>query len=280
MRFGFQVSIAGGLDGALAQATERRCQTIQIFSRNPRGWGDPRKLPQDEIEGFLRGMEDLDIHPLILHTPYLVNLASPDVDLYNRSIDIVYQEIERARLLGAPYLVLHMGNHKGDGEAIGLERFMVAIDRVMEDTDRVMILLENMAGQGSELGYELGHLRSVIEAVGVKGRVGVCLDLCHAYQAGYEIATREGLDHFLHLFDEVVGLELLKVLHLSDSKSECGSRVDRHQHIAKGKIGEDGFKVIVNHPLLVEKPAILETPIDTPYDDEVNMTKIRSLVDS
>lgn len=161
---------------------------------------------------------------------------------------------------------------------MGLERMKAAINMVMEKTQGVMILLENMAGEGSELGYKLSHLADLIHGVSIEGRLGVCLDLCHAYQAGYEITTKDGLDQFLHLFNKTIGLEHLKVIHLSDSKDGCGSRIDRHQHIGKGKIGEDGFRLIVNHPIFVNKPAILETPIHTPYDDHSNITKIRSLI--
>jgi deoxyribonuclease-4 len=279
MRFGFQLSIASGFNGVLAQASERGCETIQIFTRNPRGWKNPKEYSQEEIEQFLRGLELQGIFPLILHVPYVVNLASPKTDLYERSIEIVCEELKRAKLLHAPYVIVHMGNHKGLGERLGLERFRMALSIVMERTERGMVLLENMAGQGSELGYDLSHLSYVIETTERKERIGVCLDLAHAYQAGYELSSKEGLERFLQLFDEVVGLSYLKVLHLSDSKTRCGSRRDRHQHIGEGKIGEDGFRVIVNHPLLKDKPAILETPIHSPYDDEMNMAKIRGLVE-
>lgn len=273
-----QISIAGGLRRVVERATARGCETIQIFSRNPRSWQAAKEFLPLELKELKDGLVLAEIEPLILHLPYLPNLASPEEGLYERSIAILREELLMARVLGSPYVVVHMGSHKGEGEGPGLQRLTRAINTVLKGQDSVMILLENMSGQGSELGYALEHLRVVIEGTRFPQRIGACLDLCHAYQAGFDVATRRGLDKTLKIFDELLGLDRLRLLHASDSKAEQGSHLDRHEHIGKGFIGEAGFEVIVNHPVLMNKPVILETPVRSPYDDQINLACIRRLV--
>lgn len=282
MRFGVHVSIAGGLAKIVERATARSCETIQIFTRNPRGWQAPKELAPSEVKELGNGLALAEIEPLVVHLPYLVNLASPEQDLHERSIEVVSEDLLRAKILGSPYVVVHMGNHKGAGEEIGLKRVVQAINAAVEgskrETGSVTILLENMSGQGSELGYDFEHLKVVVEEVRFPERVGICLDLCHAYQAGHDVATQKGLDKTLKTFDELIGLDRLQILHASDSKAPLGSHLDQHEHIGEGFIKEKGFGVIVNHPLLRNKPVILETPIMGPYDDQRNLTTIRRLV--
>jgi len=278
LRFGVHISITGGLTQVVKRATERGCETIQIFTRNPRGWSPPKEFSSTEVKELKKGLSLAEIDPLIIHLPYLPNLASPEEELYEKSIAVLLNDLHQAKILGSPYVVIHMGSHKEVGEEVGFNQITLAINIVQEEQDEsVMILLENASGQGSELGYDLLHLKRVIEKVKFPERIGVCFDLCHAYQAGYDVATQNGLSRTLKIFDDLIGLDKLHVLHGSDSKTPLGSRSDRHEHIGEGLIGEEGFRIIVNHPLLKDKPMILETPTLSLENDQKNLSTIRNL---
>lgn len=276
MRLGVHVSIAGKLSDAVDRAEALGCQTMQIFSRNPRGW-KLKKVSAKEIEAFKRRREEADIRPLVVHIPYLVNLASPDRALYKRSIEYYIEDIKYADAIGADYFVTHMGSHKGSGERFGLKKLGEALKAVIKKTKpQLQILLEITAGSGNWLGYKFEHLRDVIKRV--KGlKLGVCFDTAHAFEAGYDIRTKKALGSTLKAFDVIVGLDRLKVIHINDSKSSLGSRKDRHENIGQGNIGLSGFRGVVNHPALKGLPFILETPKMEFGDDKNNMDIVRGL---
>ncbi|MEO0116219.1 MAG: deoxyribonuclease IV [candidate division WOR-3 bacterium] len=280
MRFGFHISIGGGLSKVLERAQKRSCQTIQIFSRNPRGWRYT-KLDLKEVEIFKKDMVENDIYPIFVHMPYLPNLATKAKTLFQKSVSSLIAELERCEIMGIPFLIMHVGKRMGATEEEGLRRVAEGINEALAKVkNKVILLLENTAGMGSEIGYKFEQIQKIIELVEEKNRVGVVLDTAHAFEAGYELRTKEGLDNTLREFDQIIGLKKLYCLHLNDSKTDYASRVDRHWHIGKGKIGLEGFRLIVNHPLLKHLPGIMETPRDDTKLDLMNMKVIKGLVES
>lgn len=279
MKVGVHISIAGGFENIIQRAKERQCNTIQIFSRNPRGWTVPKLTASSEkTEKFKENLIVYDISPLIIHLPYLPNLASPKEELYLKSIDFLISDLKQAEVLEAPYLIVHMGSHGGVGEEIGLENISRAINIAFAQVDnQVMLLLENTAGEKNELGYNFEHIKEVMEKVDLKNRVGLCFDTAHAFEAGYDISTSEGLEKTLDIVHQGIGTGKIKVLHINDSKTPYASHIDRHTHIGEGFIGHEGFKNIINHPKLKDLPMILETPIHDPEDDWKNIKTLRNL---
>lgn len=278
MLLGVQVSIEGKIHEACARAARLGCNTMQIFSRNPQRWRDDF-LKAEEIEEFKEKRREAGIGPVFVHIPYLINLASPNPKLYNASIEAYIEDILEAHTLGVEYIVTHMGSHKQTSEQAGLERLTRALDTIIQKTNaaKTGILLENTAGSGSWLGYKFSHQKKVIDGLKDKARVGLCLDTAHAYLAGYDIATAEGLEGMLQEMQKLVGLGLLKMIHLNDAKDKLGSLHDRHEHIGKGKIGMEGMRRIINHPELRDVPFILETPKKTEEEDAMNLNTVRSL---
>jgi deoxyribonuclease-4 len=280
MRLGVHVPIAGGLDKALAWATRCGCTTIQIFSRSPRG-GPPPKWSEEAVERFDRERRRAGIEPLTIHGPYIINLASPVPAMWNQSVGLCREEYARAVRLAADYLVTHVGSHRGEGEAAGIQRVAQALNRTLDGTTaNVMILLENTAGSGQGIGYQFEQLAAIRDAVLANDRVGICLDTAHLFAAGYPIQTADGLEEVIAAFDRAVGLAHLRLIHLNDSKVPFGSRVDRHWHIGKGHIGLEAFRRLVNHPALREIPFILETPKNTDVEDRRNLSTVRRLARS
>lgn len=289
MRFGFHVSIAGGLSRSIEEARRLKCETIQIFSRNPQGW-QLKQLDTQEVERFRQGVKGLALSPVIIHLPYLPNLASEDEGLYQKSITALVLDIVRAVQLGVQYVVTHMGRPRQASAAEAVRRMIHGINQAWNEAENHLgskaifgpasprLLLENTAGMGKGFGGRFEHLQAVIAGVDAPGRLGVVLDTAHMFEAGYDIRTQQGLDQALRDFDIRVGLQRLRLLHLSDSKTGLGSHVDRHWHIGRGEIGLEGFRRIVNHPLLAHLPAILETPKTGPRADADNMRTVRSLV--
>ena len=279
MRFGFHISIAGGFSKVTKRALDKQCQSIQFFSRNPRGWVYT-PLDMAEVNSFTASVSRASIHPIFIHMPYLPNLASPETKLWKRSVQELCADLKRAEQLQASYVIAHIG-HRGDQtEERACDRVSQAIDRAFEAVpNAVRLLLENTAGQGTEIGYRLNHLQRIIAESGHGNRLGVCLDVAHAFAAGYDVSTKRGLEETLQEFEQCIGLGKLCLLHLNDSKARLGSRVDRHWHIGKGCIGIDGFRRIVNHPALRSLPGIMETPRETDREDLMNMKVIKSLVE-
>lgn len=277
MRLGVHVPVSGKIYEAFDWAKQLGCNTMQIFSRNPRQWRHTTLEPEDIAE-FKKRRKKTGISPVFIHIPYTINLASPDNSLYKNSIAVYIEDINEAGLLGADYIVTHMGSHKQQGEEWGLKRFAKGLNTILDNTDAdVDMLLENTSGSGSWLGYDFSHHQRILSLVKKPHRIGLCLDTCHAYTAGYDLASEEGLKITLEEIDYYVGLENLKLIHLNDSKDKLASRRDRHEDIGKGKIGKAGFRRIVHHPKLKNVPFILETPKQNQADDTRNLKVVRSL---
>jgi deoxyribonuclease-4 len=278
MLLGVQVSAAGKIYDTFQRAGELGCNTMQFFSRNPQQWRQA-KLALEDITEFRRRKSLYKIAPLFAHIPYLVNLASPNPRLYKASIQAYIEDIQEAQLLGVDYIVTHMGSHKETTEPGGLKRLARALNRIIAATQQtsVGILLENTAGAGSWLGYKFSHHRRVLQRLHNLSRVGLCLDTAHAYLAGYDLATKDGLEKLLEEIDKQVGLRLLKLIHLNDAKDKLGSHHDRHEHIGRGNIGQEGMARIINHPRLRNLAFILETPKKNRGDDAMNLKIVRKL---
>ena len=254
------------------------CETFQFFPRNPRKWRR-HKLKKEDIDEFRLRRKQLDISPVFVHVPYPSNLASPINLLYRGSIKSYIEDIQEIDLLGVEYMVTHMGSHKKTGEAKGIKRITKALNIILDKTKKtnVTILLENTSGSGSWLGYKFQHQKEIIDGLEDKKRIGLCFDTCHAFSAGYDFTTKQGLEDTLGEIDQLIGLEKLKLLHLNDTKDKCGSKKDRHEHIGKGFIGKEGFRMLINHPKLRDLAMILETPRDSEDDELNNLKTIRSL---
>ncbi len=277
MKVGVHVSIAGKIYSAVDRAKDLGCDTFQIFSRSPRSWAT-KKLEKSEAEEFCKRRKATKIGPVIVHIPYLINLASPIESLYQRSISAYIEDIKRAEQLSAEYFVTHIGNHKGKGENYGISRIIRALNQIIGQTEpHLKILLENTAGGGTVLGYNFEQIAMIIKGVRENAHFGLCLDTAHAYGAGYDIATKRGLDETLKKIDELIGIEKLFLIHANDSKAPLSSHVDRHEDIGRGKIGKKGFTLVVNHPTLHKLPFILETPKKRPNEDIENLKAIRAL---
>ncbi len=280
MRLGAHESIAGGLHRAFDRALSVGCETVQVFVKSNRSWA-VKPLTEEEVARFKAKAADTGIHPVVGHTSYLLNLASPDENLWQRSLDTLIVELERCETLGIPCLVLHPGSHVGTGEEAGLARVAEALGRVHAATEgfRARILLETTAGQGTNLGYRFEHLAWLLENTPQGERLGVCLDTCHIFAAGYELRTAEGYAATMAAFARIVGLDRLGAVHLNDSKGGLGSKKDRHEHIGQGRIGLEGFRLVLNDPRLAHLPGLLETPkSDDLHEDRENLAVLRSLV--
>ena len=279
MRLGAHESIAGGLYRAFDRAQSVGCETVQIFVKSNRSWA-VKSLTEEEIARFKERAAETGIHPVVAHTSYLLNLGTPDEKLWHRSLETLIIELERCEALEVPYLVLHPGSHVGTGEEAGLARVAEALGKVHAATPgfRAQILLETTAGQGTNLGYRFEHLAWLLENTPQGDRLGVCLDTCHVFAAGYELRTEEGYEATMAAFDRTVGLERLRAVHLNDSKGDLGSHKDRHEHIGKGHIGLEGFRNVLNDPRLAGLPGLLETPkSDDLHEDAENLAVLRSL---
>ncbi|MGZ3614105.1 MAG: deoxyribonuclease IV, partial [Thermodesulfobacteriota bacterium] len=248
MRFGFHVSIAGGFSKVAERARVRSCETIQFFSRNPRGW-KYSPLNKNEVEEFRSSVRSAGFSPMFLHMPYLPNIAFSRSKFYKPSIQSLVIDLRRAERLGAQFLIIHIGHGMESSEEEAIEAVSQGINRAFEKVkNAVTLLMENTAGQGTEIGYKFDQIKKIIEGVEEDGRLGVCLDTAHTIEAGYDISKKEGLEKTLEQFDKTVGLKRLHLLHLNDSKTPLGSRRDRHWHIGEGYIGREGFRTLINHP--------------------------------
>ena len=276
VKVGVHVSIAGSLDLAVDRAKDAGCDVFQMFSRNPRGWAS-KPLTDDDANLFRSKVKTTGIIP-VDHMPYLPNLASPKPEIYEKSVATLTAELDRCSRLKIPYLVTHLGHHLGDGIAGGRMRVIKAISSALSGSDNeVMLLLENTAGEKNSVGSSFEHIRAIMDELPFPGRIGICFDTCHAFAAGYELRTMEGLDETLAQFDRQVGIKNLKVIHLNDTKGDRGSGLDRHEHIGLGFIGEDGFRRILHHKVFAALPLVCETPVDDRRDDRGNIAKVREL---
>jgi len=279
MILGVHVSGSGKIYQAFDTAQALGCDTMQIFSRSPQNWRNGVHLKPEDIVEFRLRHKKTKINPVFIHISYLINLASPDRRLYNGSIQAYIEDIQEADELGADFIVTHMGSHKETSEDAGIKRLIAALNKILDETkgSKVGILLENTSGAGSWLGYRFYHQHKILKGLKEKSRVGLCLDTAHAYLAGYDLATKQGLDQMLDEIEEMVGLRLIKLIHLNDAAGELGCHHDRHDHIGKGHIGLAGMKRIINHPELKNIPMILETPKSTEDSDKENLALVRKL---
>ncbi|MCE5339314.1 MAG: deoxyribonuclease IV [Methanomicrobiaceae archaeon] len=275
---GCHVSIAGSIDLAVGRARERGCDMFQIFSRNPRGW-KAKDLDQGTADVFRAAVSASGIGPVVDHMPYLPNPASPDDGIYEKSVAALTGELRRCDLLGIPYLVTHLGHHRGAGTEAGQERVIAAINRALADAGEgsVMLLLENTAGEKNSVGSTFADLSRILGGIDAAERIGLCFDTCHAFAAGYDLRTAEGVEAAFGEVDDRIGLAHLRVVHLNDSKGDLGGGLDRHEHVGLGSIGEEGFRRILRHPGVRSLPLICETPVDERRDDAGNIAKVREL---
>ncbi len=277
---GAHMSIAGGMHKAFERGKRTGCRTIQIFLKNSNQWKAKALTEQDRIL-FQEAQKNSSIRPVLAHDSYLINLASPDSDLYRKSLNAFVEELKRASFLGVPYVILHPGSHTGSGIKAGIDRVARALTRALDLVGPpVTILLENTAGQGSNLGHRFEQLAAIMDRIRNADRVGVCLDTCHLFAAGYDIRTAEGYSATIQEFDRLIGAEKILAFHVNDSKKDLGSRVDRHFHIGKGFIGLDAFRFLVNDRRFATVPKILETPKGKGIrQDRKNLATLRALVD-
>jgi deoxyribonuclease-4 len=279
-RVGIHTSIAGDISGSLEIAHALGANALQIFSSSPRMWSrGPARIGEAEAARFRARRREFGLGPLVVHDNYLINLASPNPVLRTRSVQAFHQEIVRAIALGADYLVAHPGCCR-EGEKItainSIAQGLKQATRNLKLGDLV-ILLENTAGQGTSLGSRFEELKGILDAC-PDLPLGICIDTAHTFAAGWDLRTAAGLESALQAIDSTVGLDRVLVVHVNDSKTHLGSRVDRHEHIGKGKIGLEAFGRILNHPLLAGRAFLLETPIDKPGDDRRNVAALWKLL--
>jgi len=278
MRFGFHISIAGGFSQVVERAKVRDCETIQVFSRNPRGWKSAA-LDKNDVATFRKDLAEAGIWPVFVHLPYLPNLATRRTPFYDRSLRVLMEDLRRAERLSALYGIMHMGSRLGSSREEAVDTLAESINHAFGEVEnRTILLLENTSGGGTQIGSRFEEIGEVIQRVEDQSRIGICLDTAHAYGAGYDLSTRKGIDATLKKLDRFVSLEKLFLTHLNDTRVALGSQKDRHWHIGRGNIGLRGFRNIVNDPRLSHLPGIMETPRKNDEMDLKNMSVIRSLV--
>jgi len=277
---GAHMSIAGGVDKALLEGKRVDCDVIQIFTKSSRQWAF-QPYSEEEIQAFKQNQKETGIVTVIAHDSYLLNLGSPDESLRKKSIRAFIEEMERCETLAIPYLIAHPGAHLGAGEDVGIKTIGHSLDKVHTSCRgyKVKIALEITAGQGSNIGYRFEQIRNMIESTKENDRLRVCFDTEHAFAAGYDLRTKDGYEQTFGEFDETIGLKLLVAFHLNDSKKEFHSKVDRHEHIGKGHIGVEAFRMLLNDPRFWGIPMCLETPKGRDLkEDKENLGLLKSLV--
>lgn len=279
-KLGAHMSIAGGVQRAIERGASVGCQAIQIFLKSNVQWA-AKPYAAEEVRAFRDAQSASGIAPVFAHSCYLINLGATDATTYARSVAALVDEIRRADQLGVPFIVMHPGSHLGQGEAAGLRQVASALKKILKLTTgcAAKVALETTAGQGTNLGYRFEHLAEIIERADGNSRLAVCADTCHLFAAGYDIRTAKGGEKVFGELGRIVGFDRLVALHLNDSKGDFGSRLDRHEHIGKGKIGREGFRWIVNDARLRRLPMVLETPKGEDLkEDAANLRLLRSLI--
>ena len=278
VQIGAHVSISGSIANAITNASERECSAFQVFTSNPRGW-HAKDLTDDGITNYKNNLSQSNIDRLatVAHMPYLPNLSSPEISVYEKSIHTMIREVERCDKLGIPYLVTHLGSHKGTGEDKGIQRLVGALTKVAKTNKDVTILLENTAGQKNSVGSDFTQLAEIFFGLKPASRFGICIDTCHAFAAGYDLRNEKNVKDVFEKFDSEIGLKHIKIIHLNDSKGELGCHLDRHEHIGLGHIGEAGLSQVVKLANKNKIPIILETPIDERRTDFENIRKAKDL---
>jgi deoxyribonuclease-4 len=279
MLLGAHVKASGGVWKAVEHGTELGCEAIQIFAGSPRTW-KPTLYSEKDAARFAEARAASPIRFVVIHTIYLINLATPNTDFYEKSVTAFVGAVRAAEQIGAEAIVNHTGSHRGWGFAEGLARVKAAFTLALEEVgdSNVRLLIENTAGAGGTMGVTFEEIAAIIDAMGGDPRVGVCLDTAHLFEAGFDIRTADGLEETLSRFDSAIGLDRLAMVHLNDSKTPLGSNRDRHENIGDGEIGADGFRRIVNHSSFAQLPGIIEVPgLDGTGPDLHNMELLRSL---
>ena len=278
MQIGAHVSISGSIANAITNASERECSAFQVFTSNPRGW-HAKDLTDDDTTNYKNNLNqsNIDRFATVAHMPYLPNLSSPEISVYEKSIHTMIREVERCDKLGIPYLVTHLGSHKGTGEDKGMQRLISALTEVAKTNKDVTILLENTAGQKNSVGSDFTQLAEIFSSLKPASRFGICIDTCHAFAAGYDLRNEKNVKDAFEKFDSEIGLKHIKIIHLNDSKGELGCHLDRHEHIGLGHIGETGLGQVVKLANKNKIPIILETPIDERRTDFENIRKAKDL---
>jgi len=276
---GAHMSIAGGFEKSLERGESIGCTAIQIFTKSGRQWA-AKKISPKEADLFLAKLKDTPIKTVVAHASYLINIGSPDNTTAKKSINALADELDRCNILNIPYLVLHPGSRLDSDENECLQRISDNLNEAMSKTSgKTMLLLETMAGQGSSIGNTFEQLAFIRSKSEFKSRVGVCLDTCHVFAAGYDFRTPALYKQMWQDFDAIIGKNHLKAIHLNDSKKELGSNVDRHEDIGKGKIGLEGFRLLINDKTLMHIPKILETPKKNGLEEDVaNIKTIKDLI--
>ncbi len=274
---GFHVSTSESIDLANDRAKEIGCSAFQIFTRNPQGW-KYKELSDEPAENFRAKFKKFGFKACVAHMPYLPNIASPEKAIYRQSVKSLIAELERCKKLSIPYVITHMGSHKGRGIALGLKQLTNACNQALSKTNSgPILLLENMAGQTNSVGSKFENIQSALDGITESDRVGVCLDTCHAFAAGYDLSSEGAAGETLEKFEETIGLNRLRVVHINDSKGMLDSHLDRHEHIGLGEIGEDGFRTFLHSGRVRDLPLIMETPDDDRRDDRSNLRTLLRL---
>jgi deoxyribonuclease IV len=277
MLLGAHMSISGGIYNALLEGEKLGCTTIQVFTKSSNQWR-AKELGDEELARYHAEQKRTGISPVVAHDSYLINLGSPDPTLLAKSREAFRIEMERCEKLKIPYLVTHPGAHMGQGEEEGLKKIASSLDWLFENTDdlKVRVAIESTAGQGTSLGHTFEQLAQIIEFSAHPDRIKVCVDTCHLFAAGYDISNEDGYEKTISEFNRIIGLKCLVAIHVNDSKKGLGSRVDRHEHIGKGMIGEKAFGFIMRDKRFEKIPKLLETPKENEMD-KVNLGVLRRL---
>ena len=316
-RIGFHVSISGGISNSVDNAIKDHCTAFQIFTRNPRGWAakpldnEDVQLFKDKLEGCLerndttknrqtkadrssgektrgKGRTEIDRNAIFVHMPYLPNLSSPNKKIHDQSVEVLIDELNRCRALDIHYLVIHLGSHQGEGIQKGVNQLVQACSQAIESAlseNTVSILLENSAGQKNTVASDFGELRIILDKLydnnpgNKKDRFSVCMDTCHAYASGYDLASEEAVNETMDKFNSEVGLKHLRLIHLNDSRDKFFSHRDRHEHVGLGEIGKEGFKALLKHKSNRGLPLIMETPIDSRRSNSDNLKFVKAIID-
>ena len=275
-RIGAHVSMSGGFEKAVDREVEIKGNCGQLFVGSPRGW-KVGEVNEESAELFKESCSENDVGPWIVHGTYLINLATPKEELAEKSVVTVQSELDASADLGIPYYTFHPGAHTGEGIEKGLKNIAMRISQ-LEIPKSVTLLLENTAGKGTTLGKKFVELQTMVEeSTYGYNDIGVCLDTCHLFSAGYSFENEMEIDHMVEEIEDTIGIENVRYLHLNDSKHPFGSEKDEHEHIGDGEIGEEPFRSLINHELFREIPMVLETPIDDEKDHSWDIQKIREL---
>jgi deoxyribonuclease-4 len=279
---GAHQSISGGYHKAVERAVECGCDCVQLFTKNNNQWR-AKPITAAEAEKFQQSLVENAISHPIAHDSYLINLASPNPLLWRKSLAAFLEELRRAELLGIPYVVTHPGSFTESNEKSGIRQVIRALDEIHDRTKelRALCLLETTAGQGTALGWRFEQLAAILDGVKEPDRLGVCFDTCHVFAAGYPLGTKKEYSATMKAFDQLIGVKRIKAFHLNDSRRELGSRVDRHEHIGRGRMGLEPFRLLLNDRRFKKIPMYLETPkgFDAPGDwDAVNLATLRGLL--